>query len=396
MFDRRRFLQGAASITSTLPLIGLRAGDVDAGDTRIGDRAVVLVELNGGNDGLNTVVPYSDPAYYRLRPALAVARESVLQLTETLGLHPALKPLFPVWQAGELAVALGVGYQPPNRSHFRSIEIWNAGTDSDSLQDGWVARAFENAGSSLERQRSSLVADGIVLGGSGAVLSGKHMRSVVLRDPTQRFSARAPQSKPTATDTNPALDHILKVREELHDTASQIRAGLATSQDLGVDFPETPLGFQLAGAARIIAAGLAVPTFKVVHSGFDTHAGQRRQHARLLRELAEGLAAFRSAMQKSGAWDRVLVMTYAEFGRRVVENGSSGTDHGTAAPHFLLGGRVNGGLYGMQPSLADLDNGDLKPTLDFRCLYATVTRDWWSLPVATSALNAHRPLTGLV
>lgn len=396
MFDRRRFLQGAASITGTLPMLGLRAGDAQAGKTRIADRTVVLVELNGGNDGLNSVVPYGDQIYYRQRPTLAVERDSVLQLTETLGLHPALAPLMPLWHAGELAVALGVGYRPPNRSHFRSIEIWNVGTDDKGSQDGWVARAFQAAGSNIDVQRSGFVADGIVLGGTSAVLSGRHMRSVVLRDPAQLAHTRSSPGSPSGTGTNPALDHVLKVREELHDAASQIRAGLASSKAVHTGFPDTPLGFQLAGAARIIAAGLAVPAFKVMHGGFDTHAGQRRQHARLLGELADALAAFRDAMRACGAWDRVLVMTYAEFGRRVAENGSSGTDHGTAAPHFLLGGGVNGGLCGAQPSLADLDGGDLKPTVDFRRLYATVCRDWWSLPAAASPFGAHKPLTGLI
>ena len=182
---------------------------------------------------------------------------------------------------------------------------------------------------------------------------------------------------PTA---NRALAHILSVQRELSIAAIDLQGRIAQRGSLGVDFPTSPIGKQLEVAATLIAAHVPVALIKATQGSFDTHAGQLTTHHRLLDELAQALMAFRQALLKHGAWNDVLVMTYSEFGRRVAENASHGTDHGTAAPHLLLGGRVKGGLYGMPPSLTDLQNGDLKHTMDYRRLYATVIEKWWGLP----------------
>lgn len=338
-------------------------------------RILVLIELSGGNDGLNTVIPYADARYRALRPRLAIARDSVLQLSEQIGLNPALEALLPAWRAHQLAIVQGVGYPHPNRSHFRSIEIWESGSDSDEIvTDGWLTRLF-----AANPPPAKFAAHGIVLGQAGAgPLAGKNARTVVLQT-RERFvrAAERLNATPAGAPDNSALAHLLTVRAETR------RAAAALTHGAGAPLPEFPgsrLGRQLHEAAGILAAGTSVAVLKLAHGSFDTHSNQRGTHDRLLRELAEGLAAFRDALIALQLWERVLILTYSEFGRRAAENGSQGTDHGTAAPQFVLGGSVRGGLYGQAPSLTRLADGDLEHHVDFRSLYLTVARRWWGVP----------------
>ena len=338
-------------------------------------RILVLLELKGGNDGLNTVVPYSDAGYYKLRPGLAVRRDQVLQVSETLGFNPRLGALMDIWQQKELAIINGVGYPQPNRSHFRSIEIWQTGSSSSEyLQAGWLARLM--AGRSIS---SNAVADGAAIGGNAGPLAGGDLNVVVMRNADRFFHQARRVAEVKATTDNPALKHLLTVQNDLHRSAQALSRKVNAGGPLKTEFPKTPIGRNFETAARLIASDTGIPIINVSHGGFDTHANQRANHDRILWQLAEATAAFRLAMQETGWWDRVLVMTYSEFGRRPAENNSRGTDHGTAAPHFVLGGKVKGGIYGNQPSLADLEKGDLKFNIDFRRLYATVARNWWGL-----------------
>ncbi len=366
--NRRHFLGLAGALP--LALMPLRA---PLGAARW-DRVLVLVELFGGNDGLNTVVPYADPQYHRLRPTLAIGRDRVLPLDERLGLHPSLASLMPMWQGGELAVALGVGYPDPNLSHFRSIDIWDTASDAgETVRQGWIARLLEES-----RSAGRFDAAGVVLGrNSLGPLASREPIALSLDDP-DRFAAEAGRLEETPRRTaTTALAHVTGVHQRsLHGGRALVDSNLQTA---GAVFPPTSLGRRLETVARLLASGFAVPAIKVSLTGFDTHAGQAAVHGRLLRQLADALAAFAAAMKSHGLWERVLVMTYAEFGRRVAENGSLGTDHGTAAPHFLLGGRVRGGLYGEQPPLDDLRDGNLAHRLHFRSLYATAAREWWGL-----------------
>lgn len=338
-------------------------------------RTLVLIELHGGNDGLNTLVPFDDARYYSLRPKLAIAREQVRRLTPTLGVHPALEPLMPLWER-DLAIVAGVGYPQPNRSHFRSIEIWDTGSGSDEyLDDGWLARLFQR-----HPLPSRFTADAILLGkGDAGPLAGGHAKAIALRDPDE-FVRESRMIRPTAvTGGTTALRHILAVQQEIGHAAGDLQAQLQQGPALATSFPASKIGTQLETAARLLAAHTPIAVIKIIHGGFDTHAGQLPTHHRLLDELAQALVSFRSAMLAHGLWNRVLVATYSEFGRRPAENGSAGTDHGTAAPHLLLGGAVKGGLYGAQPSLAQLQDGDLQHTVDYRSLYNTIIADWWGL-----------------
>lgn len=379
--DRRRFLSavGAATVTAWAPGVAFaqRSG------ARY-DRLLVLVELKGGNDGLNTVVPYADPAYPGLRPRLAVPRDQVLQLDSQAGFHPALEPLMASWKSRELAVVQGVGYPDANLSHFRSIDIWDTASNSNEyLTDGWLARAFAAAPAP-----AAFAADAVVVGGAemGPLRGG--VRAISLANPEQ-FLRQARYAAPAGQASNAALHHILRVEENIAQAATR----LSGNRSFATDFPTHPFGNAVRTAAQLVAGDAGIATIKVALGGFDTHSGQPGRHAQLLKALAEGLVALKAALVELGRWDSTLVMTYSEFGRRPRENLSSGTDHGTASAHFLLGGRVKGGLYGMPPALSRLDgNGNLPFAVDFRDLYATVLERWWSVDSARALKARFAPL----
>ena len=349
-------------------------------------RLLILVELKGGNDGLNTVVPYADPAYYELRPRLALARDAVLQLDARAGLHPALEPLMPMWRAGELAVVQGVGYADPNLSHFRSIEIWDTASASDQyLSSGWLARAFV-----ADPAPPGFAADGVAVGGNDMGPLAGAPRAIVLNDPDQ-FLRQARLARPEQRSGNAALNHILRVEAEIVQAARRLSADVP----LRTEFPANAFGSALRTAAQLAANRGGVAAMKVSLEGFDTHQDQAARQQRLLAELAAGLAALKSALVEIGRWDATLLMTYAEFGRRPRANDSQGTDHGTANAHFVVGGRVRGGLYGAPPDFGALDGGNLPYAVDFRSLYATALERWWGIDAAR-ALGGRFPTLELL
>lgn len=383
--QRRDFLGalGLVPLVSSLPNLAFAAAPA-AGYRNL----LVLIELKGGNDGLNTLVPYADPNYYRLRPRLGIRREAVLQLDERVGLHPALQALMALWQKRELAIVQGVGYAQPNLSHFRSIEIWeSASASSEYLADGWLARNFK-----AHPVPAAFAADGVVIGSQDmGPLGGTGSRAIVLNN-TQQFMRQARFADDAAAKSkNAALAHILKVEGDIVQAA----VGLAGERNFRTEFPQGPFGNALKTAANVVSGKSGVAVVRVTLNGFDTHNGQPNTQQRLLKELAEGLAAFKSAMQEIARWDSTMIMTYAEFGRRPQENGSLGTDHGTANVHFVLGGKVQGGLYGQAPSLSQLDGGNMLHSVDFRSLYATVIEKWWGMD-AHGVLNGKFPSLDLL
>ena len=387
--NRRQFLRSSLS-GATLCALGtanLSFAAVPAGaDYR---RLLILVELKGGNDGLNTLVPYADPAYYTVRPKLAIARDAVLPITDRAGLHPALAPLMPLWNAHELAVLQGVGYPAPNLSHFRSIEIWDTASNSETyLQDGWLTRTFAGAPTP-----AAFAADGIVIGTADlGPLSGGGTRAIALAN-TDQFLRQARLATPDGAAGNRALAHILKVEAD----SVQAAGHLGGRRTFTTEFPTGGFGSAIRTAAQVIAAPAGVAVVRITLSGFDTHTGQTATQARLLGELAAGMVALKAALTELGRWNDTLVLTYAEFGRRAKENLSGGTDHGTANVHFALGGRVRGGMYGEAPSLARLDGeGNLLHTLDFRCVYATVLERWWTVPSMPTLGGKFQPVAFVI
>jgi uncharacterized protein (DUF1501 family) len=380
--DRREFLHltGAAAVAAWLP--GTALAQRAAGRY---DNLLILVELKGGNDGLNTVVPYADSEYYKLRSRIAIPRDQVLQLDGRTGLHPSLQPLMALWQNRELAVVQSVGYPGANLSHFRSIEIWDtASKSSEYLPDGWLTRAFADS-----PVPQSYAADGIIVGSNElGPLAGGSTRALALTN-TEQFLRQAKLAGLEGTSRNPALAHILKVEQDV----AQAAANLNTNYTFRAEFPNHPLGNAFKTAAQVVASKAGIAAVKVSHTGFDTHSGQQGTQQRLLKELAEGLTAMRSALQEVGRWDSTLLLTYCEFGRRPQENQSGGTDHGTANAHFVLGGRVKGGLYGLPPALTRLDgNGNLPFAVDFRDLYATALDRWWGVNSSVALNGKFRPV----
>ena len=371
--------------TTGLALLGSHAPgwaqSVGQRASSLAERILILIELKGGNDGLNTVVPNADPAYYQLRNSIGIKADDVIKIDTRVGLHPELKPMLPLWEKGELGIVQGVGYPSPNLSHFRSIEIWETSSHANEyLDDGWVARAMK-AGYA---KQANFTAEGVLIGSSDfGPLAGA--RAVTLNNPEAFVSqARFAGQTPVLASGNAALQHMLKVEGDISVAAQGLRSD---KFNFTTEFPQGQFGNGVRAAAQVVASqtgkgqGKAgVPVIMLTLGSFDTHQNQLGAHANLLRQLGEGMAALKSALVELGAWDRTLVMTFSEFGRRARQNNSGGTDHGTAAPHFVAGGAVRGGLYGQAPDLARLDAAqNLIYTTDFRQLYASVAKDWWGV-----------------
>ena len=413
---RRSFLRttmlGAATswtvpgfVQSTFLSMNAHAADSAVQATTGKDAPIlVLIQLAGGNDGLNTVVPYADDNYYKARKVLGIKDKEVLRLGENAGLHPDLKFLHRAFQDGQLSVVQGVGYPNPNRSHFRSTEIWTRATDANRVgTTGWIGRYFDNACAGedptvgvalVDRQPDAFVAKnrpGIALktpdlyrwmhGSDGAAEEEEMFRGMNAPDDDMSEAGssismvaggNAGIGLGSAADS---LKFLERTALDAQVSSDKIRELLAKSK-VQVGYPGVPLGRSLQLVARMIEGGLPTRVFYVSHGGFDTHSGQKNAHATRLKQLDESLAAFQKDIAAQNASDRVVVMTFSEFGRRVQENANGGTDHGTAAPLFVLGGKIKGGLVGAQPSLTDLSNGDLKFNTDFRSVYATLLEQW--------------------
>ena len=387
---RRDFLTNFSSVTGAALLSAHAPGWAQAVATRassVQDRILILIELKGGNDGLNTVIPYADNAYYAMRNTIGIKSEELIKLDEKVALHPDLKAMLPFWEKNELAIVQGVGYPQANLSHFRSIEIWEtASKSSEYLSDGWATRAMQ-AGLAA---KAKFTAEGVLIGmNEFGPLAGA--KAVSLNDPVafvnQSKIARA--SDLTGNKYNAALTYLLKVENEILTAADGLKSDKYAFTTV---FPQGQFGNGVAAAAQVVAsqnnkivanAG-GVPVICLTLGSFDTHQNQLSSHANLLRQLAEGMAALKSALTELGAWDRTLVMTFSEFGRRAKQNSSGGTDHGTAAPHFVAGGAVRGGLYGQAPDLSRLDsNQNVVHTTDFRQMYTTVAQQWWGVNAET-------------
>lgn len=394
---RRSFLSmcAASGMALWLPRAsGARAAEPGATSARGYDNLLILIELKGGNDGLNTVIPFADPTYYQLRKNIGIQREQGIQLDERTALHPSLQALMPLWRSQQLAIVQGVSYAQPNLSHFRSIEIWDTASRSDQyLREGWLTRAFAQA-----PVPAGFAADGVVIGSAEMGPLANGARAIALVNPAQFVAASRLATPVSLHERNPELAHILDVENDIVRAADRLRPKQGQPQ-LKTVFPGGAFGSSIKTAIQVLAAGdtpknaHGVAVIRLTLNGFDTHQNQPGQQAVLLRQFAEGLAAMKSALVELGRWDETLVMTYAEFGRRPRENQSNGTDHGTVAPHFVTGGRVRGGLYGVPPVLARLDgNGNLPVGVDFRQLYATVLGPWWGLDAPAILQQRFEPL----
>ena len=353
-------------------------------------RVLVLVQLAGGNDGLNTIVPYGYDEYYNARPQLAIPKADIIDINGEIGFHPSLLNMKKLLDNDRLAIVQGVGYPNPNRSHFKSTDIWLTASDSDQIQEtGWLGRYFdqvcppeEDSGTGAACVSSGPPAIQIGLTSSLALL-GKNPRGIALRDPLAFYNLVSKQSDSHGSDPSPVpqttAERELAFLRETASAAFSYADEIKNASELGkntVEYPQTSLAEQLAIVARLIAGGLSTRIYVVSLKGFDTHANQLGTHAGLLQQVADAIWAFQQDLDNLGLSDRVIGMCFSEFGRRVYENASSGTDHGTAAPMLLFGKPIQGGIYGPHPSLSDLDRGDLRFVYDFRQLYATLLEHW--------------------
>jgi uncharacterized protein (DUF1501 family) len=392
---RRQFLKTslvAAPVGAVMPAVFARtvAAAIDAQPAAApGERVLVVVQLAGGNDGLNTVVPVSDDRYYDLRGLMGVRQEDVLALDAQTGLHPALGPLKELWDEGHVAIVEGVGYPNPNYSHFVSMDIWENADPTGKALDGWLGRYLAGIMPSQQAVVPSLAVDRAM----PPSMRARGAQVAVVRDLASYAVQSDPQGGASAKARGAALAQLfqgasgasplaLALEQTLHTAqASAVALALANRGYVpAVEYPATGLGQGLSLVARAIAGGVGLRVGHVSMGGFDTHAGQLPDHEVLLTHVAEAIHAFYRDLQAHGLDNNVVLMTWTEFGRRVTANASGGTDHGSAGPQFVVGTPVKGGLYGERPSLADLDRNNLRYTTDFRSLYATLVEDWLGAP----------------
>lgn len=353
------------------------------------DRTIlVLVQLAGGNDGLNTLVPFEDADYYRLRPTLGIAKEQVLRATDTSGFHPACSALSGLFHSGKLAIVQNVGYPNPNRSHFRSTEIWETASGSDDfIGTGWIGRYLDNScrGAPAPPHDPRAV-HANTLNGEPETFVGERAHSTYGLRPYgvgHRESEETRQLLEGIASSPGAFNgegNFLK--QTLMDalvTDNKVEKVLGAYRSAGA-YPVHPFGASLKNVAALIAARMPTRVYFVTLNGFDTHSNQSGTQAALLKILSDGLAAFQKDLESHQLDRQVITMTFSEFGRRASENESRGTDHGTASPLFILGARANSRLHGTAPSLRIPKNQDIAFTTDFRSVYATILEDWLECP----------------
>jgi uncharacterized protein (DUF1501 family) len=387
------------------------AADAARGASTSG-RVLVLVQLAGGNDGLNTVVPHGDPEYYKARPGIAIPKATVLKIDDELGLHPQMSGFKELYDEGRLAIVQGVGYANPDRSHFRSMDIWHtARPDVENLQDGWLGRGLDQtlSGNQGELRALALGTNRLPLALLGSKvnvpsvsnLSAYHLELGAGPEVNQKLKRRLmheiadrPATSTAAGAPVDNLDFLRKTALTALSSADKLRE-VTSSYKPAAAYPANGLGEKLKIVAQIIAGEIGTRVIFVSLDGFDTHAQQANAHQGLLAELSSAIRAFFQDLKGHGLEERAVVATFSEFGRRVKENGSLGTDHGAASQVFVAGPAVKGGLYGPHPSLTDLVEGDLKFHTDFRSVYATLMTKVLDWP-AESVLGGAFPVLDFV
>jgi len=391
IYTRRSFLSqglGVIGVGAGIPTF-LAQTSLAAAAPSGGDRALVVLQLSGGHDGLSAVVPYSNEHYQKARKATRIGESEVLRIDDEFGLHPNLKKCRELLEKGEFAALHGVGYPNPNRSHFKSMDIWHLGDNTArKYLQGWIGRYADQAcrGDADPLVTLSVGGDKTPLAIQGAEHPGLSIRqpeSFRYVAANQLGMAYRKLNREAAQSKNEAVDFVSRTALDADECSETIQR-LAARRQPKVSYPGTALGTSLKTVANLLAGGLKTRVYYVFHGGFDTHAGQRQRHDRLMLDLDQAVAAFHEDLGELKLSDRVVTMAFSEFGRRVQENFSQGTDHGVAGPMFLFGSAIKPGLHGRFPSLAseDLIAGDLKHTLDFRSVYATVLEKWLQAPSA--------------
>ncbi len=380
ILNRRRFIQvgSLASAAMLMPkfLKALERGEL----VPPGNKVLVIVQLSGGNDGLNTIIPYRNDIYYRSRPVLGIKRTDALSLNDDLGIHPALKGLKALYDDGSLGILNNVGYPNPDRSHFRSMDIWHSASQSNELwSDGWIGRYLDAQCKGCDKPTQALEIDDTL----SLALKGEYSKGLALTDPNRLlgtsnnpFFKDLLKQHPQEADEHHNVDYLYKTMGETISSAAYISQQFKVYQSKE-NYPNTELGKNMRTIANLIMSDINTKVYYVSHGSFDTHVNQQAQQERLFQQLSDAMTVFTGDLKKNNRFQDVVVMTFSEFGRRVSQNASGGTDHGTANNMFLIGGGLQRkGVLNDGPDLMNLQDGDLKYNVDFKSVYATLLGKW--------------------
>jgi uncharacterized protein (DUF1501 family) len=386
---------------------------------------LVVLQLAGGNDGMNTIIPYGDDEYYKARPVIGIPKSNVIKVTDYIGMNPKLTGLKGLYDEGHLSLLQGVGYPNPNRSHFRSTEIWQTASDSNVSEPyGWLGKYFDSCckgadptvgvaiGNQVPQAFTAADPTGVSfsnpeqyrwMNGDKSGESAQIYKEMNTPDPTDMraldendggsigdLSGAPPENRHSES----TLAFLQRTALDAQMSSDKVLA-IARKYPARVPYPNSQLADSLSLVGRMIAGGLATRVYYVSQGGYDTHVNETPTHTRLMGELNDALVAFAQDLKSQGNFDRVMLMTFSEFGRRVQQNASNGTDHGAAAPMFVMGGGIKPGLFGKYPSLSTLNAGDLAYNLDFRSVYATILDQWLKAP-SKEVLGRQFPLLGIV
>jgi len=395
MQDRRQFLKNSALASSSLFIPNFLKDFAFAPSNRKNSngKTLVVVQLSGGNDGLNTVIPFRNDIYYNSRPKLAIRKQEAVRISDDLGLHPSMIPLRKIYEEGWMSIINNVGYPNPNRSHFRSMEIWQTASDAHKyLSTGWVGRYLD---AQCGKNGCAAIHKGIEVDGMlSLAMKGERQKALAVNRPRKLYQAvnhsffkdvvkTANKQQEEAYHDSDPLSYLYKTVVETVSSAEYVHDKAKIYRSTG-DYPSNKFGKHLKTIAELVIADIDTNVFYVSLGGFDTHVNQANQQARLLRVYSEAMNAFMYDLKRNNRLEDVLVMTFSEFGRRVAQNASNGTDHGTANNVFLMGGNLRkAGFYNQAPDLSNLDNGDLKYEIDFRSVYATLLKKWLKVSPAT-------------
>lgn len=396
---RRDFLKASALASTSLlaPSFLPMAFGRGASGSRAG-KILVVIQLSGGNDGLNTIIPYQNDVYYQSRPTLAIPPAEVLPASDELGFNPALHALQPLYDEGLLSIVNSVGYPNPDRSHFRSMDIWHTASNSDEyLSTGWLGRYLDSECADCQPCVALELDDSLSLALKGLEHNGFAMSDArQLKRTTDNLFLKAVGQASDDHEHKEQAAYLYKVMVDTQSSADYLYERSKVHRSRAA-YPLTPFGQDLKKVAELITADTATRVYYINLTGFDTHANQKNRQARLLKQFAEGLQAFATDLKDNSLLDDTLIMAFSEFGRRVKQNASNGTDHGTANNVFLLGGRLKKpGFYNQGPNLLDLDEGDLKYQVDFRSLYATILDKWLEVRSPGAILGGEFGVLGVV
>jgi len=379
LINRRKFITLGSLATGTMMLPKFLKAFEKTGAGMSEAKVLVVIQFSGGNDGLNTIIPVRNDIYYRERPLLAIAKDKALSLDSEAGLHPSLTHLKTLYDEGNLAVLNNVGYPNPDRSHFRSMDIWQTASNSDEyLNSGWLGRYLDAQCAGCSKPTQVLEMDDML----SLALSGDQMKAIALRDPKRLYD----------TSQDPFFKEILEAgsRQQTEDPASYLYKVMSETlsgadyifqqsklRPSVTDYPNSEIGKNLKTIASLISSDINTRVYYISLGSFDTHVGQQAKQEKLFNDLNDAIKPFTDDLKANHRFEDVLIMSFSEFGRRVAENGSGGTDHGTANNMFLIsGGLKNKGILNEMPDLSNLTDGDLNQHIDFKRVYATVLKKW--------------------